>query len=475
MASFRPARLVKVHCTFPKNAADSVLAALQQAGIAHVTEPDDAGLEPAAASERPRLDGLIVKASHLLSLAGEGRHSRLLDRMFGARTLEVKMSGHAIGQVLASAEQELGRLEQQLASGKAARQSVRHRLLQVREELGNIDARLTALEQCRSTDYFYRMAFWVEQSKLAKAENIILSAAGKRATIEAEDAQDDAPTLLGHGRWLKPFELLTSLYGLPKYNDIDPTLITAISFPLLFGLMFPDAGYGLILTMVSLFAYLHTTKNDGTQRSLNVVLLYCGLASIASGLAFGEFFGGLVQIHALAFEPANNIMLLMYMSVTIGIVHMSIGLLSKLIDSVAKKRFPARQIGWLVIIWPLLLYGFSGSGFYLYATVPGLLLLLASQRSEFIEDFMSIISNVFSYLRIGIIAVTHIFIARLLADFLLGIPLTPVGIALGVLVFTLAALGNFVLSVFIVFIQSLRLHWLEFFSKLQLDRGQPFR
>ena len=57
----------------------------------------------------------------------------------------------------------------------------------------------------------------------------------------------EPPTKINHGRFVKPFEEITKLYGLPNYNEVDPTPLLAITFPILFGLMFGDLGHGLVL------------------------------------------------------------------------------------------------------------------------------------------------------------------------------------------------------------------------------------
>ncbi|MEG9194508.1 MAG: V-type ATP synthase subunit I [Candidatus Methanoglobus sp.] len=97
------------------------------------------------------------------------------------------------------------------------------------------------------------------------------------------------PTKLNNPGFTKNFEVLSKTYAIPKYKEIDPTILMAIFFPLFFGLMLGDMGYGLLITIVSL--YLKTIfKTEGWQKLLNIGLA-CGISSIFFGFIYGEFFG----------------------------------------------------------------------------------------------------------------------------------------------------------------------------------------
>src|SRR5665647_2157457 len=73
---------------------------------------------------------------------------------------------------------------------------------------------------------------------------------GKVLVLKNEGAEDeDPPTRVSNSRFVKPFEELTKLYGLPHYDEVDPTPVIAITFPIIFGLMFGDVGHGLVLLL----------------------------------------------------------------------------------------------------------------------------------------------------------------------------------------------------------------------------------
>ena len=115
---------------------------------------------------------------------------------------------------------------------------------------------------------------------------------GEKAIIMSEGTyeKEDPPTKISNNRFVKPFEVITKLYGLPKYGEVDPTPFMAISFPILFGLMFGDMGHGLILLGGGLAVGLLVKKNEAIK-SMAYIMAMCGLAATIAGALFGEFFG----------------------------------------------------------------------------------------------------------------------------------------------------------------------------------------
>jgi len=106
------------------------------------------------------------------------------------------------------------------------------------------------------------------------------------------------PSLLKNPSIFKPFEKVIELFGHPSYKDIDPTLITAIIFPLLFGLMFPDIGHGLVLLLLGLILRIKMKS----MRELGSIISFCGASSMIFGAIFGEFFGFSEQADRLVEE-----------------------------------------------------------------------------------------------------------------------------------------------------------------------------
>ncbi|HID19901.1 MAG TPA: V-type ATP synthase subunit I [Methanophagales archaeon] len=163
------------------------------------------------------------------------------------------------------------------------------------------------------------------------------------------------PSLLKNPKIVKPFESVVGMYGHPLYNDIDPTLITAIMFPILFGLMFPDIGHGMFLLAIGL-ALMFAFRGLGKEiRGVGVILVLCGICSLIIGFLFGEFFGLSEYAHHLVhdsmgmsipemfvfeplwFEPIPNVTVMFVLTMLIGTLHMGLGLLFSAINKVSSR------------------------------------------------------------------------------------------------------------------------------------------
>ncbi len=163
------------------------------------------------------------------------------------------------------------------------------------------------------------------------------------------------PSLLNNPKIVKPFESIVNMYGHPLYNDIDPTLITAIMFPILFGLMFPDIGHGMFLLAIGL-ALMFAFKGLGKEiKGVGVILVLCGFCSLIIGFLFGEFFGLSEYAHHLVhdsmgmsipeifvfeplwFEPIPNVTVMFIVTMLVGTLHMGLGLLLSAINKVSSR------------------------------------------------------------------------------------------------------------------------------------------
>jgi V/A-type H+-transporting ATPase subunit I len=116
---------------------------------------------------------------------------------------------------------------------------------------------------------------------------------GKGIVVETiEDEEGEPPTKLNNPPVARDFELLTTTYATPRYKEIDPSVIMAIFFPIFFGMMLGDIGYGLLITVLSLYLK-GVFKTEGWQKLLNIAI-YSGVVSIFFGFIYGEFFGPFV-------------------------------------------------------------------------------------------------------------------------------------------------------------------------------------
>jgi len=151
----------------------------------------------------------------------------------------------------------------------------------------------------------------------------------------ATHGSDDPPVVQNNGSAAGPFELLVQGFGRPKYAEFDPTLLVFLTFPLMFGFMIGDVGYGVLYAAIGAFLY---SRYDGTFRELGAVALWAGGFTILFGIYFGiDVFGyhayqllpGDVHwpVSGKGLSPADIDWALSFLvaSVLFGLVHLNVG------------------------------------------------------------------------------------------------------------------------------------------------------
>ncbi len=214
---------------------------------------------------------------------------------------------------------------------------------------------------------------WTPEEKVEEVIAGVRAETGGLSIVEARKPEREdvrVPSLLRNPRWIKSFESVIKLYGHPLYRDIDPTLITAIIFPIVFGLMFPDIGHGFILMLLGL-ALTRLRGLGEEMRDMGVIILLCGFCSLVTGALFGEFFGfssyakelihdsvgmhvpeWLIIIKHPPIEPIEQPRLFFVITLLIGTMHMGLGLILNVTTQVRAKKIEEAIAG-LMKIWCL--------------------------------------------------------------------------------------------------------------------------
>ncbi|MFW5745210.1 MAG: V-type ATP synthase subunit I, partial [Spirochaetota bacterium] len=224
-------------------------------------------------------------------------------------------------------------------------------------EIRVVELLLSIRRQSSESGHAAVFSGWVPVRTRERAEEAIRSAAGGACYVEWHTAQEmqsaggrrlRVPVELRNPRFLKPFQMLVTNYGVPAYGTIDPTPLVAIAYLLMFGLMFGDAGHGLVLVVLGLIGS-RLLKTPGL-RELSKLLTWCGGASIAMGVLFGAYFGyellpplwfdyhGVVAGHPRG-GTVDNLLDILTLTVYFGIAVIAAGLVLNWINRVRRREW----------------------------------------------------------------------------------------------------------------------------------------
>lgn len=354
---------------------------------------------------------------------------------------------------------------------------------------------LNVLSQFGETDKTCIIVGWVPKEDFENLSNALYRGIGDAIFIAKKEITDDikafVPVALDNPAAIRPFESLVKIQAIPRNDGIDPTGLMALFMPIFFGMMVGDIGYGLILLLI-IIGLMRKITNP-TMRDLLKILGIGSAWSIVFGFLFGELFGTLgeyIGLHPILFDRADAeyIISLMALTLAIGAGHITLGLILGVWEAIKRKSrshllerggMLIGLIGVFVIVAALLELLPSG------LMTPGVVILilgivLLSSSMGWIGvlmgsiEFIGVISNLLSYLRIAAIGLASVFLAKVAND-LAGIAGS---LIIGLIIASLFHALNIALGAFSPTIQSLRLHYVEFFPKFYEGGGrlyEPFR
>ena len=370
----------------------------------------------------------------------------------------------------------------------------------VYDYLMNNKLRIVSSENFLMTESVNVIKGYIPTNMYDEFNETVKSALNNLYYLEIEDADRDdpnVPILLENSKFVKCFESLTSMYALPRYNEIDPTPFLAPFYLVFFGMMLADLGYGLILLVGTLVA-LKLFNLSENQKNFMRFFYYLSYPTIVWGLIYGSFLGGIIPLPALI-NPSVEYFKILIISIIFGLIHLFFGLGLKAYLSIREKQYLDALfdvgfwymaliggIGYLLpivmtlplivknISLPIMLVGMVGivatggrsSESVAGKAVGGLYSLYGI--SSYVGDFVSYSRLMALGLSGGFIGGAINMIARMLFDS--GI----VGIVGGVVVFIGGQFFNIFLSALGAYVHSIRLIFVEFFGKFYEGGGKRF-
>ena len=378
----------------------------------------------------------------------------------------------------------------------------------------NFDVRKLAACTKEDKQVFYILCGWMTEKDAARFEKDVANDKNLFCLIESNEDQDKdskltPPTKLKNPAIFRPFELFVRMYGLPSYNEIDPTIFVALTYSFIFGAMFGDVGQGLCLVIGGALLY-HFKKME-----LAACLSSAGIFSTIFGFLFGSFFGFEDVIPALWMHPKDAMTTLPFIGTmnTAFVVAIAFGMflilttmVLHIINAVHRKdaeniffdtngiagfvfygaivavvflfmtghTVPAAGVLVVMFVVPLILIGFKEPLGKLVEKKADAMpkekgMFLVTAFFELFDVLLSYFSNTLSFVRIGAFAVSHAA--------MMEVVLMLAGAESGNINWFVIVLGNiFVCAMegLIVGIQVLRLEYYEMFSRFYKGEGHPF-
>jgi len=347
---------------------------------------------------------------------------------------------------------------------------------------------LEIIERFGATQYTFVIVGWMPRKQVSALADALHREIGDSILLEelplTEREREHAPVVFSNPRPVKPFEFLVRLMALPRYGTIDPTPIMAIFLPIFFGMILGDVGYGALVLLGSV--YLLRRSKPGGLSSLASVIAYCSLWSIGFGVVYGECFGTLgeeIGMHVF-FNRGESVIALFAFAIALGIVQVGLGFALGIYQAIKlhqRHELLDRVAKVIALIAIFMLVAIAAKALPDAMFAPSLTLLLVGTVLLMYTigwigillapiEILGTVGNLLSYLRLAAIGLSSVYLA-MVANKLAGIF---GNLIIGVIIAALFHALNLALGILSPTIQSLRLHYVEFFSKFFEGGGEGF-
>ncbi len=441
------------------------------------------------------------------------------------------------GVVLTAAPTIPGTIAQRRPELEARLRDIDQRLREIRGQLtdlaGQWYAPVASLEEAltieaRKLDVYNRIAAgetvfalegWVPRRSLPKLEQALETATAGRVAFYPVPTTEEPPTLMDNPGWVRRFEFFIRFYSLPQSSEWDPTWIFALAFPLFFGFMLSDIGYGIVILGFSLWMiagfpgrrfvprflknFLKRIMPPSAMQSLAWTLIPASILAIVFGWFSNEFFGPTVHLPGPHWNVTANLGDLFLVAGFIGLAMVVLGFTLGALKAYYRhhrKEMQARLAG-ILIAFGLTFLGLqlvSKTFQHLLGRIPawplpaasyvelvligiGVGIILRAEGAQGLLSLTEILSHILSYLRLVGILLSSVVVAYLV-NYIAGRALhhgilgsVVLGGILAVFVLLGGQVFNVVLAVFEPGIQGARLIFVEHFSKFYSGNGKEFR
>lgn len=438
----------------------------------------------------------------VVTRADEVEESRELLQQYGFQPLNyqrAKLPKDELKANLAKQKQIIEQIAQEKDNLKHYRDTRDHLRL-AEEYFYNKREREKAKELMLNHELVFVISGWTQADKIESHIEHISQTCDNRAIsffqydVEVEEIEH-VPTVLENSELVKPFETITSQFGLPKYGGFDPTPWYYPFHIAFFGMMSADLGYGLLLWLGTWYALKHFELSKGMSSSLRM-FNQLSYGTMAFGLIFGSFMG--LDLPFRVMNLTDNVITVMAISVALGIIHMLLGYGIKIYLALKEKDYVSAYLDgmqWALILLGVSILGLNVAFFNLsWLNTAGLVLILGNILGMFlvkilsnknklaglgqaafgIMDIAGIVGDLVSYTRLTALAVAG---ANIGMAFNLILSLLPpfARFTIGVVLFVLLHSLNVFITYLGAYVHTMRLEYVEFFGKFFDGGGKEFK
>jgi len=391
---------------------------------------------------------------------------------------------------------------------KERRASLPARLDEVRAELNDMSAKwfvklstirdvlsdkideISEIPKFGQTEYAFVITGWLPVEHVKPLRRTIVENFGTDVIVNQteldEREYEEVPVAMKNPKWIEPSAWVMGFLmgGKPQYGTVDPSLVWAISFPLIFGMIVGDIGYGAVMLGLILWMRLKFKDNEGVQMATGL-MGPAATAAIIFGFLYGELFGGILWEAGwirtiplfgglvLPFNREVAVVPFMLMALAVGVIQMTFGLILGVVNAIKTKHFKHAYVkgGLAGLILGGVIFGIAaaliGSGLQPFVQILGAVVLLVAVYAIFryggfmgAIETLELVSNTASYIRIMAVGLSDAIFASAINKMAEKMPFL-VGVIVAILFHAL----HLVLAAFTPTIHALRLNFYELGQK----------